>query len=121
MGFICVSPRFDKFFLKVFIDRFVWSRGSGNGQDPVLRASFPFVDVWAIHIGEGMGDFPPWVCHDQVRSIYELVKAKFVEETISLLSISVENEGFSPLEWFVILSDWDWVLWELWWRSRWWC
>ena len=45
-----------------------------------------------------MGDFLPWVCHNQVCDIHELVKAKFVEKMISLSSVSVEDEGFFPLE-----------------------
>ena len=64
IGFVHISPRLDKFFLEVFIDRFVWSGRSRNGQDPVLHVSFPFIDVWTIYIGEGMGSLLPWIHHD---------------------------------------------------------
>ena len=98
IGFVRISPGLDKFFLEVLIDRFVWSRRSRNGQDPVLRASFPFIDVWATHIGEGVGDLLPWIYHDQVRGVHELIEAEFVKETISLLSVSIKDKGFFPLK-----------------------
>ena len=120
IGFIYVGPGLDKFFLKVFIDHFVWSRRSGNGQNPVLRASFPFVDVWAVHVCQGMSDLLPWVRHDRVCGVYELVKAEFVEEMVGLLSVSVEDKGFLSLERFFVSSNHVWVLWELRWRSWWW-
>ena len=117
IGFIDISSRLDEFFLKVFIDRFVWSRRNGNGQDPVLRALFPFVDVWAIYIGEGMGYFLPWIHHNWVRRVHELIEVQFLKEMISLLSVSFKDGGFSPLEWFFVYSDWIRISWELWWRS----
>ena len=120
IGFVCVGPRLDKLFLKVFIDRFFWSGRSGNGQNPVLCTSFPFVDVWAIHIGEGVGGLLPWIHHDRVCGVHELVKTKFVKELVGLMSISVEDKGFFPLEWFFVSSSHAWVLWEPWWRSWWW-
>ena len=120
MRFICVDPRLDEVFLEVFVDRFIWSRRGGNGQDPVLRTSFPFIDVWAAYMGEGMGDLLPWIHHDQVCGVYELVKTEFVKEVIGLLSVSVEDGGFFPLEWFFIYSDGIWALQESRGRSRWW-
>ena len=75
VGFICIDPRLEEFFFKVFIDPFVWSGRSGNGQDPILCASFPFVDTWSIHISEGMGKFLPRVRHDRMCGIYKLVEA----------------------------------------------
>jgi hypothetical protein len=101
----------DEFFFKIVVDRFVWSGRSGNGQNPVLHASFPFVDVWAIHIGEGVCDFLPWVHHDRMRGIHELVKTKFVEEMVGLLSVSVEDRGFFSLEGFFVSLDWVRWLW----------
>ena len=103
------------------MDHFVWSRRSGNGQDPVLHTSFPFVGAQAIYVGEGMGYLLPWVYHNWVWGIHELVKVKFVEEMIGLLSVSIKDGGFFPLEWFFILSDQVWVLRESWWRSQRWC
>ena len=47
----------------------------------------------------------PWVCHDWVNGVHELVEAKFVEEVVSLLSVSVEDGGFLPLEWFFVYSN----------------
>ena len=113
VGLVCISPGLNELFLEVFVDRFVWSRRSGNGQNPVLHASFPFADIWAIHIGEGMGDLLPRVHHDRMCGVHELVKAKLVKETIGFLSVSIEDKGFFPLKWFSILSHWIWVLWEL--------
>ena len=98
IGFVRIGPGLDKFFLKVFIDRFVWSGRSRNGQDPVLRASFPFVDVQATHIDEGVGDLLPRIRHDWVCGVHELIEAEFVKETIGLLSVSVKDKGFFPLE-----------------------
>ena len=105
IGFVCVSPRLDEFLFKIVVDRSVWSRRGGNGQDPVLRASFPFIDVWAAHISEGMGDFLPWIHHDWVCSVHELIKAEFVKKMVGLLSVSFEYRGFFPLEWSVISLD----------------
>ena len=45
-----------------------------------------------------MGDFLPWVGHDRVRGIYELVKTEFVQELVGSMSVSVKNKGFFPLE-----------------------
>jgi hypothetical protein len=81
---------------------------------------FPFVNVWALYIGEGMGNFLPQVLHDGVCGIHELIKVEFVEELIGLLSVSVKGGGFFSLKGFVISSNRVWVPWELWWRSwRW--
>ena len=121
MGFICVGPGLNEFFFEIFIDRLVRSRRSGNGQDPILRASLPFIDIRATHIGEGVGNFLPWIDHDRVRSIHELVEAEFVKEVISFLLVSVEDWGFFPLEWFFIYSNWVRILRGLWWRSWRWC
>ena len=49
-----------------------------------------------------MGDFLPWVRHDWVRGIHKLVKAKFVEEMVGLLSVSIEDEGLFSLEGFFV-------------------
>ena len=98
MGFVHIGPGLDKFFLEVFIDHFVRSGRSGNGQDPVLHASFPFIGVRATHIGEGVSDLLPRVHHNWVHGVYEQVKAEFVKEMISLLSVSVKDVGFFPLE-----------------------
>ena len=98
VGFVRIGPRLDKFFLKIFIDHFVWSGRSRNGQDPVLHASFPFVDIWATHIGEGVGDLLPRIYHDWVCGIHELIEVEFVKETISLLLVPIEDRGFFPLE-----------------------
>jgi hypothetical protein len=121
VGFICVRPRLNKFFFEVFIDRFVQSRRGRNGQDPVLCTSLPLIDIWATHIGEGVGDFLPWIHHDRVCSVHKLIESKFVEKMIGLLSISFEDGGFFPLERSFIYSNLVQVLWELWWGSRWWC
>ena len=98
MGFVCISSGLNKFFLKVFINCFVWSGRSGDGQNPVLRASFPFVDVWATHIGEGVGNLLPRIHHDWVCGVHELIEVEFIKEMIGLLSIPVEDEGFVSLE-----------------------
>ena len=45
-----------------------------------------------------------------MHGIYELVKAKFVKEMVGLLSVSIEDRGFFPLEWFVIPPNQIWVL-----------
>ena len=87
---------------KVVVNCSIWSGRSGNGQNPVLRTSFPFVDVRAVHISEGVGDLLPRIHHNWVRSIYELIESKFVEEMIGVLSVSIENRGFFSLEWFII-------------------
>ena len=110
IGFIHIDPRLNKFFLKVLIDRFVRSRRSRDGQNPILRTSFPFIDVQATHISEGVGNFLPRVHHDQVRGVHELVEVEFVKEKIGLLLVSVEDKGFFPLEWLFVPSDWVWVL-----------
>ena len=52
-----------------------------------------------------MGDFLPWIRHDQVCGIHKLVKTKFVEKVIGLLSVSVENEGLVSLEGFFVSSN----------------
>ena len=98
IGFVCIGPRLDEFFFKVVVDCSVWSRRGGNGQDPVLHTSLPFVDVRAIHISEGMGDFLPWIRHDWVRSVHKLIESKFVEELIGVLSVSVKDGGFFSLK-----------------------
>ena len=121
IGLIRVGPRLGKFFFKVFVNHFVWGRRSGNGQNPILHTSFPFVDVWAIHIGKGMGDLLPWVHHDQVCGIHKLVKAEFMEKSIGLLLISIEDGGFFSLEGFFIPSNRVQVLWEPWQRFQRWC
>ena len=102
MEFVCVGPRLDEFFFKIVIDCPVWSRRGGNGQDPVLRTLFPFVDVRATHVGEGVGDFLPWIHHDWVHSVHELIKVEFVKEMIGFLSVPVEDGGFFPLEGFFV-------------------
>jgi hypothetical protein len=56
-----------------------------------------------------------------MRSVHELIKAKLVEKVVGLLSVSVEDRGFFPLEWFFVYSCQIWVLRELWWWSWWWC
>ena len=98
--FIHVGPEFNNFFFKVLIDHSVWSGRSRNGQDPVLRALFSFVDIWSVNVGEGMGHFLPWIRHDGMCSIHKLVMAKFVEEFVGLLSVSIEDRGFFSLEGF---------------------
>jgi hypothetical protein len=108
--FVCVGPRLDKFFLEIFVDSSVWSGRSRDGQNPVLCTSLPFVDVRAIHISERVGDFLPWVHHYWVCSVYELIESEFVEKMIGFLSVSVEDRGFFPLEWFVVSLDWIWLL-----------
>jgi hypothetical protein len=108
--FICVGPRLDEFLFEVFVDRSVRSRRSRDGQNPVLCTPFPFIDVWAAHVREGVGNFLPWIHHYWVRSVYELIEAKFVEEVIGCLSVSFEDWRFFPLEGFIILSDRVWLL-----------
>ena len=120
MGLIRVGPGLDEFFFEIFIDRLVRSGRSGNGQNPILRTLFPFVNIRATHIGEGVGDFLPWIHHDWVHSVHELIKSEFVKESISVSSVSVEDRRFFSLEWFVVYSNWIRILWELRGRSRWW-
>ena len=67
-----------------------------------------------------MGDFLPWIYHDRVRSVHELIETKFVKEVISLLSVSFEDGGFFPLEWFFAYSNRVWILRESRWKSWWW-
>ena len=45
-----------------------------------------------------MGDLLPRIRHDRVRGVHELVEAEFVKEMIGLLSVSVKDKGFFPLE-----------------------
>ena len=49
-----------------------------------------------------MGNFLPWIHHDRMCSVHELVEAEFVEEMISFLSISVKDRGFFSLEGFFV-------------------
>ena len=110
IGFVCVGPRLNEFFLKIFIDCSVWSRRSRNGQDPILCASFPFIDVRAMHISEGMGDFLPRIDHNWVCGVHELIKAELVKKVVGLSSVPFEDGGFVSLEWFVVSLDrvWSW-------------
>jgi hypothetical protein len=102
IGFIRVGPGFDEFFFKVVIDCFVWSGRSGNGQNPVLRTSFPLVDVRATHVSESVGDFLPGIHHKWMHSVHKLVEAEFVKKVVGLLSVSVEGEGLLSLEGFFV-------------------
>ena len=102
IGFVCVGPGLDEFFFKVVVNCFIQSGRSGNGQDPVLCTLFPFVEVQAAYVGEGVGDFLPWVHHDRVRGIHKLVETEFVKKAVGLLSVSVENRGFFSLEGFLV-------------------
>ena len=68
-----------------------------------------------------MGDFLPWIHHDRMHSVHELIETKFMKEMISLLSVSFEDGGFFPLEWFFVYSNWVRVLRESWWGSWRWC
>ena len=110
VGFICVSPRLDEFLFEIVVNGSIRSGRSGNGQYPVLRASFPFVDVRATHISEGVGDFLPWIDHDGMRGVYELIEVQLVKEVISCSSVSFKDWGFFSLEEFVISSDRVWLL-----------
>ena len=49
-----------------------------------------------------MGDLLPWIRHNRVQGIHELVESQFMEKAIGLLSISVEDGGLFPLEEFFI-------------------
>ena len=102
IGLICVCPGLDEFFFEIVVDCSIWSGRSRNGQDPVFRASFPFVNVWATHISEGVGDFLPWIDYHWVRGVHELIKGKLVKEVVGRLSISFEGRRFFPLERFVV-------------------
>ena len=60
-----------------------------------------------------MGDFLSRVCHDRVRVVDELIEAKFVEEPVSLFSVSVKDGWFFSLEGvFVSLDQVQW-----WWKG----
>ena len=110
MGLVCVSPGLNELFFEIVVNGSIWSGRSGNGQYPVLRTSFPFINVRATHISEGVGDLLPWIDHDWVRGVYELIEAKFVEEVIGCLSVSFEDRRCFSLEGLVISSDWVWLL-----------
>jgi hypothetical protein len=49
-----------------------------------------------------MGDFSSWVGHNGVRGIHELIKAEFVEKSVGLFLVSVEDGRFLPLEDFIV-------------------
>ena len=57
-----------------------------------------------------MGDFLPRILHDRVCGVHELVESEFVNESIGLLSVSIKDGWFFPLEGFVVPSQWVWVL-----------
>ena len=80
------------------LNRSVWSGRSGNGQNPVLRTSFPLVDVRAVHVSEGVGDLLPRIYHDWVHSVYELIETEFMKKVVGLLLVSFEDGGFFSLE-----------------------
>ena len=52
-----------------------------------------------------MGDFLPRVRQDRMRGVHELVKAKFVEEMVGFLLVSIEDERFFSLEGFFAPYD----------------
>ena len=68
-----------------------------------------------------MGDFLPWIHHDRVRVICELIEMKFVKEMVGFLSVSFKDGGFSPLERFFVCSNRVRILRKLRWRSWRWC
>ena len=45
-----------------------------------------------------MSDFLSWVGHNGMCGIYELIQAEFMEESVGLFSVSVEDGRFSSLE-----------------------
>ena len=49
-----------------------------------------------------MGNLLSWVGHDGVCGVHELVKAEFVEESVSLFSVSIEDGQFFSLEGFFV-------------------
>ena len=53
-----------------------------------------------------MGNFLPWILHDQMCGVHKLVETEFMEESVSRLSVSVEDGGFFSLEGFFVPSDW---------------
>ena len=106
IGFVCVGPGLNEFFFKIIVNCSIWSGRGGDGQNPVLRTSLPLVDIRAIHVGEGVGDLLPWIHHDRVCGVYELIETKFVEEVVGPLSVPFEDRGLFPLEWFVTPLDW---------------
>ena len=53
MGFVHVGPRFNELLFKILVDHSVQSGRCRNGQNPVLCALFPLIDIRAIYIGEG--------------------------------------------------------------------
>ena len=116
--FFCIAPQLSEFFFKVFIDHFVCSRRSRNEQNPVLCTLFPLINFRSIHVGEGVGDLLPWVCHDGVHGIHKLIKSKFMKEPVGLLSVSVEDGGFFSLKGFFIPSSQVCGIWEPRQRSR---
>ena len=52
-----------------------------------------------------MRDLLPRIGHNWVRGVHKLVKAEFVEKSIGLLLVSVEDGGFFSLEGFFIPSS----------------
>jgi hypothetical protein len=94
--------------LKFGISGKVWQTRYRIGQDPDLYTPLPLIDSGSGHVGQGMRYFACRVDHDGVCRIHELIKSKFVNEGIGFLLISIEGEGFLPLEGFVIESPyWD--------------
>ena len=103
--FVGVGPRFDEGEFEVVVNSHLWVGGSRVGQNPDLRISFPLVNFGAFHIGQGVGDFSWWIGHDGVCGVHELIEAEFVEESVSLFSVSVEDGRFLSLEEFFISLD----------------
>ena len=49
-----------------------------------------------------MSNLLPWVLHDQVHGVHELIETEFMEESVGLLSVSVKDRGFLSLEGFLL-------------------
>jgi hypothetical protein len=49
-----------------------------------------------------VGDLLPRVRHDRVRGIHKLVETEFMKKVVGLLSVSIEDERFFPLEGFIV-------------------
>ena len=73
VGFIGVSPGLNEFFLEVIIDGVGWSGRCGNGHNPVLHTSLPFIDVGSGQIDEDVRNFAPGILHNGVEVVYELI------------------------------------------------
>jgi hypothetical protein len=51
-----------------------------------------------------MCNFALWVNHNGVHQIHELIELEFMNEYVGFLLVSIEEEGFPPLERFIIES-----------------